>query len=50
MQELANMFEQEAVQQWLVQVTEHPMPASVDSCAIAGMMDVIRTQGCFARG
>ena len=36
-----------AIQQWLEVVTETPMPATVDSCAIAGMMDILRTRGCF---
>ena len=41
-------YDLEAVQQWLVDVTGSPMPASVDSCAIAGMIDIIRTKGCLA--
>jgi hypothetical protein len=37
----------EVVQKWLVAVTGCLMPASVDSCAIAGVVDLLRTQGCF---
>ncbi len=37
-----------SIQQWLVEATGFPMPAPVDSAAIAGMVDIIRTAGCFA--
>jgi len=37
-----------AVQEWLVEVLEQPLPATVDSNAIAGMADLLRTQGSFA--
>jgi hypothetical protein len=40
-------YDIEIVQKWLEIVTESPMPASVDSCAVAGVVDVLRTQGCF---
>ncbi|GKZ00910.1 hypothetical protein MPSEU_001042500 [Mayamaea pseudoterrestris] len=35
------------VQQFLSHVTEVQTPAVVDSCAVAGMLDVLRTKGCF---
>ena len=41
------MYDVQTIQKWLVYVTRCPMPASVDSCAIAGMMDLLHTQGCF---
>jgi hypothetical protein len=37
----------EIVQKWLSIVTGIPIPAVVDSCAIAGVIDLLRTQGCF---
>jgi len=37
-----------SIQDWLVKATGAPMPTSVDSCAIAGMIDMIHTSGCFA--
>ena len=37
----------ELIQKWLVRVLHHPMPSAVDSNAIAGIIDVLRTQGCF---
>jgi hypothetical protein len=40
-------YDIEAVQKWLVAATGCPMPAAVDSCAIAGVVDLIRSQGCF---
>lgn len=36
------------VQAWLEIVTEEPMKTPVDSAAIAGMIDIIRSKGCFA--
>lgn len=33
---------------FLVKTLKVPMPATVDSAAIAGMMDLLRVQGCFA--
>eukprot|EP00531_Pseudo-nitzschia_arenysensis_P016726 CAMPEP_0116156094 /NCGR_PEP_ID=MMETSP0329-20121206/22651_1 /TAXON_ID=697910 /ORGANISM="Pseudo-nitzschia arenysensis, Strain B593" /LENGTH=1586 /DNA_ID=CAMNT_0003653159 /DNA_START=153 /DNA_END=4916 /DNA_ORIENTATION=- len=40
-------YELETIQNWLSVVTETTTPAAVDSCAIAGMVDILRTQGCF---
>jgi hypothetical protein len=40
-------YELQSIQHWLAQVTHCPMPARVDSCAVAGMVDLLRTQGCF---
>ena len=40
-------YETGDVQGWLERVTETPMPASVDSAAIAGIMDIQRCQGCW---
>jgi hypothetical protein len=40
-------YELEIIQEWLSVVTETETPALVDSCAIAGMVDILRTQGCF---
>lgn len=37
----------DVMQKWLVITTGCSMPASVDSCAIAGFIDLLRTQGCF---
>lgn len=36
------------IQDWLVEATGFPMPAPVDSAAIAGLVDIIRCAGCFA--
>jgi len=33
--------------QWLETVTGCKMPATVDSAAVAGIVDILRTQGCF---
>ncbi|KAL7540954.1 hypothetical protein ACHAXR_010517, partial [Thalassiosira sp. AJA248-18] len=41
-------YDLEVVQGWLEKVLETPMPATVDSAAIAGMFDLLRTQGSFA--
>ncbi len=41
-------YDCEAIQQWLVKTLHVPMPATVDSAAIAGMVDLLRVQGCFA--
>lgn len=30
------------------QVTSYEMPSAVDSAAIAGVVDILHTQGCFA--
>ena len=36
-----------AIQEWLPRATGHPMPTSVDSCAVAGMIDLLRAQGSW---
>jgi hypothetical protein len=41
-------YDLRSIQNWLVHATSTPMPTIVDSCAIAGMIDIIRTAGCFA--
>lgn len=41
-------YDLEAVQRWLSVTTETEIPAVVDSCAIAGVMDLLRVKGCFA--
>jgi hypothetical protein len=41
-------YDTEDIQKYLVMTLHEPMPATVDSAAIAGMMDLIRCQGCFA--
>ncbi len=41
-------YDCEAIQAWLVKTLHVPMPATVDSAAIAGMIDLLRVQGCFA--
>ena len=41
------LFELDIVQNWLSVVTETTTPASVDSCAIAGMVDILRAKGSF---
>ena len=43
-----NFFGTEAIQQWLVRALHISMPCAVDSAAIAGMIDLLRVQGCFA--
>ena len=40
-------YDLETVQHWLATVTHTPIPAMVDSCAVAGMLDVLRTRGSF---
>eukprot|EP00931_Biecheleriopsis_adriatica_P026260 TRINITY_DN15999_c0_g2_i2.p1 TRINITY_DN15999_c0_g2~~TRINITY_DN15999_c0_g2_i2.p1 ORF type:complete len:1401 (-),score=231.76 TRINITY_DN15999_c0_g2_i2:11-4213(-) len=35
------------IQQWLERSTGSPMPCAVDSCAVAGLMDLLRTQGSW---
>jgi hypothetical protein len=40
-------FDLEVIQKWLPVVTGFPMPSSVDSCAVAGVIDLLRTQGRF---
>jgi hypothetical protein len=41
-------YDLHVVQAFLSVVTGVPTPAVVDSCAVAGLMDVLRTKGCFA--
>jgi hypothetical protein len=41
-------YDVEVVQHWLEHVLGCPMPATVDSSAIAGVIDVLRSQGSFA--
>ena len=43
-----NFYDIEAIQQWLVRALHIPMPCTVDSAAIAGMIDLLRVQGSFA--
>ena len=43
-----HFYDLHCVQKWLLVATGSPMPSSVDSCAIAGMIGLIRTAGCFA--
>ena len=38
----------DSVQSWLERVTSYEMPSAVDSAAIAGVVDVLHTQGSFA--
>jgi hypothetical protein len=40
-------YDLETVQKWLELATESKMPATVDSAAIAGLVDLLRTKGCF---
>ena len=40
-------YDLHTVQKWLEVVTHSPMPSLVDSAAIAGMIDLLRTQGSF---
>lgn len=41
------LYSVEEIQKWLPLVTHAPMPATVDSAAVAGMIDVLRTQGSW---
>jgi hypothetical protein len=41
-------YDTEAIQAWLSVATGSKMPTVVDSCAIAGMVDLIRCKGCFS--
>jgi hypothetical protein len=36
----------DSVQSWLEHVTSYEMPSAVDSAAIAGMVDILHSQGC----
>ena len=40
-------YELGSIQKWLEIATETTMPTTVDSAAIAGMIDLIRCKGCF---
>ena len=40
-------YDLNALQEWLPRATGHPMPAAVDSCAVAGMLDLLRAQGSW---
>jgi len=40
-------YELDTIQKWLEIALQSPIPASVDSAAIAGLIDLLRTQGCF---
>lgn len=41
-------YDTETIQNWLTKALNSPMPSSVDSVAIAGMIDLLRTQGSFS--
>ena len=43
-----NTYALETIQKWLEFATESKMPTTVDSAAIAGMVDLIRCKGCFS--
>ncbi|KAL7547183.1 hypothetical protein ACHAWF_016592 [Thalassiosira exigua] len=38
----------DSVQSYIERVTSYEMPSAVDSAAIAGVVDILHTQGCFA--
>lgn len=40
-------YDLHTVQTWLEKATGNPMPAAVDSAAIAGVVDILRTSGSF---
>lgn len=40
-------YDLHTIQQWLEVATGVPIPSTVDSASIAGLMDIIRSQGCF---
>eukprot|EP00613_Pedinella_sp_CCMP2098_P067037 CAMPEP_0171988882 /NCGR_PEP_ID=MMETSP0993-20121228/276127_1 /TAXON_ID=483369 /ORGANISM="non described non described, Strain CCMP2098" /LENGTH=1339 /DNA_ID=CAMNT_0012641859 /DNA_START=956 /DNA_END=4976 /DNA_ORIENTATION=- len=40
-------FDLGVIQAWLARATYSPMPCTVDSCAIAGVMDLLRAQGSW---
>ncbi|CAJ1406744.1 unnamed protein product [Effrenium voratum] len=42
-------YDLSAIQSWLERATGHSRPCDVDSVAIAGLMDMLRTQGCLVR-
>ena len=43
----SRMHELEALQPWLEKVLESPIPTLVDSCAIAGVIDLLRARGSW---
>ena len=43
----ARTYDLSAIQEWLPRATGHPMPTTVDSCAVAGMIDLLRAQGSW---
>ena len=40
-------YENGQILKWLERVLNHRQPAAVDSSGVAGMVDLLRTQGCF---
>jgi hypothetical protein len=40
-------YDLSVIQKWLVSVTHTPLASTVDSLAVAGMIDLLRTKGCF---
>ena len=40
-------FDLGTVQEWLPRATGAPMPSPVDSCAVAGLVDLLRTKGLW---
>ena len=40
-------YELGVIQRWLVRATGSPMPATVDSCAVAGVFDLLRAKGSW---
>ena len=41
-------YDTESIQKFLVKTLHVPLPSTVDSAAVAGMMDLLRVQGSFA--
>src|SRR6056300_18328 len=41
-------YDTETIQNWLTKSLNSPIPSPVDSVAIAGMIDLLRTQGSFS--
>ncbi|KAJ1454221.1 hypothetical protein M885DRAFT_522003 [Pelagophyceae sp. CCMP2097] len=44
----ARTYDLALVQQWLIRATGCEMPSAVDSCAVAGLLDLHRAQSCWA--
>jgi hypothetical protein len=40
-------YDIETIREWIAVVTHTPAPAPVDSVAIAGLVDILRTKSCF---